>query len=131
MKRAKMLVLWLAFSVVFALGPLFANYLVTRDEASFSWLVLYDRGELFFIAIVLCGDTVGRLFNQKSRGELPTICCLVFAVYILFGLSVKFGTVAVDLARGGRIPWRAAHDSFWGLIGAVAAGTGSIWIVEE
>jgi hypothetical protein len=69
-EKARKVLLWLAFSVVFALGPLLVNFLLVRHQTGFELTRVYDRGELFLISTALCGDAVGRLFNHKGSASI-------------------------------------------------------------
>jgi hypothetical protein len=67
--KGKRILLWLAFSVVFALGPVFINYLIARDDPAFEWMRWFGRGELFLISSALCADAVGRMWDQKRKQD--------------------------------------------------------------
>lgn len=81
MQKEKRVVLWLAFSVLFALAPLFVNFLLIRDHPDFGLSGLYDRGELFLVSSVLAADAVGRLFGRSSNRSLLLILCLICASF--------------------------------------------------
>src|SRR5580658_2743347 len=110
-KKARKLLLWTAFSVVFALSPLFVNFLLVRDDPQFEWQKLANRGELFLIAAALSADAIGRVWNQRAVNGLYGTLVLVGCVYILFATSIEFGTVAPKLDLGARLAWKQVRDS--------------------
>ena len=122
--------LWFFLSAGFAVAPLFVNYLMLREDTSFTSVNLYDRGELFLIAAVLCADSLGRLLRLKARrGQLASLfatICLIAAVYVLFASSIEFGLVARSLRAGTSLTWMQARDSLREFCGAVAVGLGTI-----
>jgi hypothetical protein len=125
-KKGKKLLLWLAFSVIFALGPLFVNFLLVRDKPDFNWAQLYNRGELLLVSAALCADAVGRLFNLDGERSYFVILCLIGAVYLLFTSSVEFGMAAPGIDAGLRLTPKQVHDSVYQFAGTVFAGLGSV-----
>jgi uncharacterized PurR-regulated membrane protein YhhQ (DUF165 family) len=130
MQKEKRVVLWLAFSVLFALAPLFVNFLLIRDHPDFGLSGLYDRGELFLVSSVLAADAVGRLFGRSSNRSLLLILCLICAVFLLFASSVEFGIAAPKLDAGIRLTPAQARDSLYEFIGTVVTGFGAV-LTEE
>jgi len=125
-EKGKKLLLWLAFSVVFSLAPLFVNFLLIRDKSDFAWVQLCSRGELFLVSAALCADAVGRLFGQAGERSYSVILCLICAVYILlFNSSVEFGMLAPGLDAGVRLLPKQAYGSVYELVGTVLAGMGA------
>jgi hypothetical protein len=129
-EKAKRILLWLGFSVVFALSPLFINFLMVRGSADFDLTKLYDRGELFLIAAALCADAMGRLFNHRGSPSFPVIVCMMAAVYLLFTSTVEYGMVARDVYNGHAIDPATAGDSWKQFLGTVAAGLGAVFTEE-
>jgi hypothetical protein len=125
-----MLLLWAAFSVVFALSPLFVNFLLVRDDPQFEWQKLANRGELFLIAAALSADAIGRVWNQRAVSGLYGTFVLVGCVYILFVASVEFGTLAPRLDAGSRLAWKPVRDSVVMYICAVATAFAALLIEE-
>jgi hypothetical protein len=124
--KGKKLLLWLAFSVVFALGPLFVNFLLVRDKPDFAWVQLFNRGELLLVSAALCADAVGRLFGRNGERSYFVIFCLICAVYLLFTSSVEFGMAAPAIDAGVRLTPKQAYDSLYQFAGTVLAGLGSL-----
>src|SRR5579864_9176371 len=86
-KKWNRLSLWLAFGVVFALSPLFFNFLMLRVDGKTSTIVdLCSRGELFLISAVIAADALGKLFTGHKGGAFRTACG-VGCVYLLVWAS--------------------------------------------
>lgn len=128
--KGKKVLLWLGFSVVFALGPLFINFLLVRGEPQFELSKLYDHGELFLISAALCADAVGRLFNHKGGPSFFVIVCMIAVVSLLFTSTVEYGMVAKDVYTGHPIDPAIAGDSLEQFIATVLAGLGAV-LTEE
>jgi hypothetical protein len=126
MKKGQKLLMWLAFSVVFALGPLFVNFLIVREKPDFGWAQLYNRGELLLVSAALCADAVGRLFSRDGERNYFVIICLISAVYLLFTSSVEFGMAAPGIDAGARLTPKQVMDSVYQFAGTVFAGLGSV-----
>ncbi len=129
-EKGKKVLLWLGFSVVFALAPLFINFLLVRGEPAFSLTRLYDRGELFLISSALCADAMGRLFNHKGRPSFFVIVCMMGVVYLLFSSTVEYGMAAKDVYVGHPINPATSGDSWKQFLATVAAGLGAV-LAEE
>lgn len=125
-EKSRKVLLWLGFSVVFALGPLFINYLLVRGEPNFDVTRIYDRGELFLISAALCADALGRLFNHKGNPSFLIIVCMIGVVYLLFTSTVEYGLVARDVYTGHSINAAASGDSWKQFIATVAAGLAAV-----
>jgi len=129
-EKGKKLLIWLGFSVIFSLGPLFINFLLVRGEPSFEVTRLYDRGELFLISSALCADALGRLFNHKGDPSFLIIVCMMAVVYLLFSSAVEYGMVAKDVYLGHSINPANGSDSWKQFLGTVAAGLGAVFTEE-
>ncbi len=128
--KPRAVVLWLAFSVVFALGPLFVNYLLVRDKPTFAWTDLYNRGELFLVSAALCADAVGRMWGQRAEAGYVVTFCLISCFYILFASSIEFGMFAPKLDAGLRLDTHQVHDSLIEFGATILAGLGAV-LAEE
>lgn len=128
--KGKRVLMWLAFSVIFALAPVFINYLIVRGASDFRWIHLLNRGELFLISAALCADAVGRMWGQKAQAGYLSACCLIGCLYILFAASIEFGIAAPKLDGGGRLTDSQTEDSLIYFVVAVGAGLGAV-LVEE
>jgi len=128
--KLRAVVIWLAFSVVFALSPLFVNFLLVRDKPNFDWTELYNRGELFLVSAVLCADAVGRMWGQRAEAGYLVTFCLIGCFFILFASSVEFGMFARTLDAGGRLGALEVHDSAVAFGATVLAGLGAV-LAEE
>ena len=122
--------MWLAFSVVFALCPLFINYLLIRGKEDFHWLHLLNRGELFLISAAICADAVGRMWGQKASAGYFSTVCLIGCMFILFASSAEFGMVAQSLDAGARLSDSQSIDSVVEFGVTIMAGLGAV-LVEE
>ena len=129
-EKGRKVLLWLGFSVVFALGPLFINFLLVRGEPHFDPARLYDHGELFLISAALCADAVGRLFNHKGNPSFFVIVCMIGAIYLLFSSTVEYGMVARNVYNGHTIDDPVGRDSWKQFLATVAAGLGAV-LTEE
>jgi hypothetical protein len=129
-KKARKLLLWTAFSVAFALGPLFVNFLLVRDDPQFEWQKLANRGELFLIATALSADGIGRVWNQRAVNGFYGTVVLVACVFILFTTSAEFGIVAPKLDVGTRLALNQVRDSVVVFGCAVVTGFAAVLIEE-
>jgi len=128
--KTRKVLLWLAFSVIFALGPIFINYVIARDKQDFYWLQLLNGGELFLISAAICADAVGRTLGQKGQAGNFSTLCLVACVFILFMSSAEFGIAAESFDAGKRLTHSQAIDSLIMFGVTVMAGLGVI-LVED
>jgi hypothetical protein len=119
------LFVWALFGVVFALGPLFANWLLAQDKGHFTWDVLIRKGELFLIAAAIVADAIGRVWSQKTTGLMGTFC-MGGCVLLLFLTSVEFGMVAPTIDAGQSISWHHMKHSLFEFGGSVVAGLGAV-----
>jgi len=126
------LALWLAFGVVFALAPLFCNFLMLRVDGKTSTIMnLCSRGELFLISAVIAAEALGKLFTGTGGGVLR-LACGTGCVYLLFWSSVEFAMLAPRLDMGQTYnSVGVATDSIWLFIFSVAAGAGATLMLEE
>ncbi len=124
--KGRRVLIWLSFSVAFALGPLFVNFLLFRSSPTFTWTDLLTRGELFLVSAAICADAVGKMWMQEDHTGYFSTCCLIGAVFILFATSIEFGMVAHNLDAGGRLSPEQVHDSLLGFGGTVMAGLGAV-----
>lgn len=92
------LVKWAIFTVLFAIGPLFANLLAVEDEQNFKWAEVVGRGELFIIAAAITGDGLGRVWNQRAVNGIFGTLCFGALAFILLATCVEFGWISRDLA---------------------------------
>jgi len=129
-EKGKKVLLWLGFSVIFALSPLFINFLLVRGESHFDYTKLYDRGELFLIAAALCADAVGRLFDHKGNPSFFIIVCMMGVVYLLFSSTAEYGMIAKDVYIGKAINPNTSKDSLVQFLATVCAGLGAV-LTEE
>jgi hypothetical protein len=129
--KGKRILMWLAFSVVFSLGPVFINYLVVRDNPKIELFDLLNRGELFMLSAALCADAVGRMWGQKAQTGYFSSICLIGCVYILFACSIEFGMAAKNLDSGGRLSPSATKDSLIYFGVTVLAGLGTLLVEEK
>jgi len=129
-EKGKKILLWLGFSVVFALGPLFINFLLVRGQPNFEIIRLYDHGELFLISTALCADAAGRLFNHKGSPSFFTIVCMMAVVYLLFTSTVEYGMVAEKVYKGESISRTVGSDSWKQFLATVLAGLGAVFTEE-
>jgi uncharacterized PurR-regulated membrane protein YhhQ (DUF165 family) len=129
-EKAHRLLLWLAFSVVFALSPLFVNYLLIRERPEFAWTKLYNRGELFLVSAALAADAVARLFSRTGKRNLLAIVCFIGVVFLLLATSVEFGMAAPVLELGTRLGEAQEFDSVFYFCCTVVAGAGALWLED-
>lgn len=129
-EKGRKVLLWLGFSVIFALGPLFINFLLVRGDPNFHLTRLFDRGELFLISAALCADAMGRLFNHKGKPSFFIIVCMMGVVYLLFSSTVEYGMIARDVYAGHPINPAVASDSWKQFLATVAAGLGAVFAEE-
>jgi hypothetical protein len=122
--------MWLAFSVLFALTPLFIDFLLTRGKEQFQLLHLLGRGELFLISAAICADAVGRMWGQKTEKGYFSTVCLIACVFVLVLSSAEFGINAPTLDAGKRLTDSEALDSLILFGVTVAVGLGAV-LVEE
>jgi hypothetical protein len=122
--------MWLAFSVVFALTPLFIDFLLTRGNEQFQILHLLSRGELFLISAAICADAVGRMWGLKAEKGIFSTLCLICCVFVLVLSSAEFGINAPNLDAGKRLTDSEALDSLIMFGVTVAVGLGAV-LVEE
>jgi hypothetical protein len=122
--------LWISFSVIFALCPIFIDFLLTRGSANFQPLRLLSRGELFLISAAICADAVGRMWGQKPQTGYFSTICMVCCIFILFMSSTEFGMNAQSLDEGKRLSDSVTRDSLIMFVVTVVAGLGAI-LVEE
>jgi hypothetical protein len=129
-EKGKRILLWLGFSVVFALAPLFINFLLVRGEPDFNLSKVYERGELFLISAALCADATGRLFNHKGNPSFLLIICTMAVIYLLFTSTVEYGTVAKNVYDGQSINPAVSSDSWKQFIATVLACLGAVFMEE-
>lgn len=123
--KPKKVLLWLAFSVIFALGPIFINSVILRVHNAaandIDWWQLFDQGELFLISGALCADAVGRMWAQKAQSSYLSIFCLIACLFVLFTTSIEFGVGA----ESGRLASLRVDSLVWFGI-AIMAGLGAV-----
>jgi hypothetical protein len=125
------ILIWLAFSVLFALTPLFVDFLLTRETEAFQLSHLLGRGELLLISAALCADAVGRMWGQKAQPGYFSTICLVCCVFVLVLSSIEFGMYAPTLDAGKRLPEHEVMDSLKMFGVTVAVGLGAVFVEEE
>lgn len=95
MSKTAKIVLWIAFSVVFALLPLFIDFLMLRISGkAVDWHNLSSHGELFLIAAAISADALGRLWRSGIRSHWWASFCFIGCLFALICSSVEFSLVA-------------------------------------
>jgi hypothetical protein len=87
---------WAIFTVLFAVGPLFANVLAAEDQEHFRWAEVVGRGELFVIAAAITGDGLGRVWNNRAVNDYYGTLCFGALAFILLATCVEFGWISRD-----------------------------------
>jgi hypothetical protein len=131
-KTAK-IALWIAFSVLFALLPLFINFLMMRlSGKAFDWHALSSHGELFLVAAAISADGLGRLWLSDIRRHWWASLCLIGCVFALCSSSVEFSLVASKLQAGTPYDGIAvARDALVSFMFAFGSALSVMLYVEE
>jgi hypothetical protein len=133
MSKTAKTVVWIAFSVLFALLPLFINFLMLRISGrAVDWHALSSRGELFLIAAAISADGLGRLWRSSIRFQWWASLCFVGCVFSLCCSSIEFSLVAAKLEAG--TPYdgiTVARDALASFLIAFVSALGVMLYVEE
>ena len=75
---------WLLFSVGVGSFPVLARFFVHLPEHP-SWAVFLSNGDLFLVAAVICGASLGRLIMSSQsgwglKGSVGSVCLLLFGL---------------------------------------------------
>jgi hypothetical protein len=132
-KKNLRLAKWIIFTVLFAVGPLFANLLAIEDESHFTWAAVIGRGELFVIAAAITGDGLGRIWGQRAVNGVYGTLCFGALAFVLLATCVEFGWISRDLAAVADLkiinPSHIRNSLI--IFGAAVAAAFSAVIIEE
>src|SRR5260370_22266199 len=97
-KKVLRLIVWTVFSVLFALLPVLANYIIrgrlapgheSAGEAGAVWEIVRE-GELLVIAAAIASDAVGRVFLATQRSKLSRVIFCISSFMLLAVRSMSF-----------------------------------------
>jgi hypothetical protein len=133
MSKTARISLWIAFSVLFALLPLFINFLTLRiSSKAVDWHDLTSRGELFLVAAAISADGLGRLWLKGDRSKWRVSLCFIGCFFSLVFSSIEFSLVASKVQAGA--PYDGilvARDALTSFLFAFVSTLGAMLYIEE
>jgi hypothetical protein len=94
MNKAQEMLIWLFFTVGFALTPLYANWIVLHTDTHYAWYWLFRHGEIYLVSGAFAADSISRILRKTPPLGFPDLLIVAVCIYVLFGSTMEFGTAA-------------------------------------